>query len=436
MEELIQRQADFVSGYRLENQQVLRRAKWILLDSIGCIINGLRGEKIAGERDGQIIDLTMAMVNTELYEGNKFAVGHPAAHLLPLLLVEGNKNRITAERFFEALIASYEIAGRWGASFSLPMQALGHGMTMTPGAALACVKLEDGSPELMRDSIMVAASLPNVSGWNAVYDGSRLHDAYAGFAAVHGRRAAALAKKGVGSSGRIIQEIYCDSLGAQYHPEKMTAGLGEDFYLLKNYFKVHTGCRFIHPFADILQGKLEDGLCAAEIQKIEIFTYKKAAKIHCQSVPNDLAGKFSTPVSLAVLLVKGVLDADSIRDCQEDKEIMELAGRIFLYEDEQYNRLLPDVRGGKVVIHKKDGTKDEEEVFHARGDYDHPRAFTEEELVNKFKRITAPYMEEEEQNSLADRILNSENPLQKITVSQLLKEFYEKVYEDRKGDNL
>lgn len=426
MEELIQKQADFVFGYRLENQQELMRAKWILLDSIGCIIGGLRGEKIAGEWEEQVIDMTMAMVNTELYEGNKFAVGHPAAHLLPLLLVESHKNKITADRFFEALITSYEIAGRWGASFTLPLQSLGHGMTMTSGAAAACIKLEDGSPDVIRDSIMVAASLPNVSGWNAVYDGSRLHDAYAGFAAVHGRMAAALAKKGVGSTGRIIEEIYCDGLKAQYHPEKMTEGLGEDFYLLKNYFKVHTGCRFIHPFADVLKKKIEDGLRVTDVQKVEVFTYKKAAKINSQSVPNDLAGKFSTPVSLAVLLVKGILDADSIRDCQKNQEVMELARHIFLYEDEKYNQLLPDVRGGKVVIYKKDGTKEEEEVFHARGDFDHPDPFTEEELVKKFKRITTPYMEEEKQNRLADRILNSAH-LQDITMEQLLHEFYEKI---------
>lgn len=427
MDKLIQEQAEFVFDFSLSDDAVLERAKWILLDSIGCMINGLQNGKVTGEYEEQVIELTMAMVNTELYEGNKFAIGHPAAHLLPLLLVEGCQRRVSAEKFFEAFITSYEVAGRWGASFALPLYSLGHGMTMTAATAAAFGKLDDSSMELICEAMKIAASLPNVSVWNAVYSGSELHDAYAGLSALNGRRAVSLAKKGVRSTKEIIEEVYGKSLQAAYRPDKMTEGLGKDYWMMKNYFKVHTGCRFIHPFADVIQKKIENGLRAEDIKSIEIFTYKKAARINQQSVPNELAGKFSIPVSIEVLLVKKVLDADSIRNCQEDEQIMELAKRIFVHEDETYNALLPEIRGGKVVIHRLDGGREEEEVFHAAGDYDNPDEFTKERLVKKFTKITAPYMKKNEQEHLVQKIFHMKN-LQDISVNDMLQDFYQLIY--------
>ena len=250
MDKLIQEQAEFVFDFSLSDDAVLERAKWILLDSIGCMINGLRNRKVTGDYEEQVLELTMAMVNTELYEGNKFAIGHPAAHLLPLLLVEGYQSKISAEKFFEAFITAYEVAGRWGASFALPLYSLGHGMTMTAATAAAFAKLDDSSAKLIGEAMKIAASLPNVSVWNAVYGGSELHDAYAGLSAINGRRAVRLAEKGVRSTEEIIEEVYCKSLGAAYHPDKMTEGLGEDFWMIKNYFKVHTCLLYTSDAAD------------------------------------------------------------------------------------------------------------------------------------------------------------------------------------------
>ena len=73
--------------------EVADRARWVLLDSIGCILNGLAGEPLPEDTNAAILKCTSAMVSTELYEGNRFAVGHPACHIVPILLVEMKKKR-------------------------------------------------------------------------------------------------------------------------------------------------------------------------------------------------------------------------------------------------------------------------------------------------------------------------------------------------------
>ena len=129
------------------------------------------------------------------------------------------------------------------------------------------------------------------------------------------------------------------------------------------------------------------------MEQIHVYTYKKAARLTDQTVPNDLAAKFSIPVSLAVQLIYGSLTPDKIRNCEKNEAVQKLSEHIWLHEDEEYNKLLPDVRGGRVEITKKDGSKITREVFHAVGDFDNPDAYTKDDLVRKFCENTKTVFE-------------------------------------------
>jgi len=152
--------------------------------------------------------------------------------------------------------------------------------------------------------LLLAASLPQVSVWQSVYDGSRLHDVYAGIAAVVTDHLLPLVKRGVKSDGKIVESVYREVMGADIFPEKLSKGLGTEYVLCSNYFKVHTGCRFIHPFADVLEEELAQGLSKDRVEGIDVFTYKKAAQIADESVPNDLAAKFQRRCHLRYCLKK------------------------------------------------------------------------------------------------------------------------------------
>ena len=115
LEQGVYEQAEFIERLSWEElpQAVKQRATWVVLDSMGCILKGLGEKEIPTDRDDAVIAVTEAMVSTELYEGNRKAVGHPACHILPYLFVTCQDKPM--EEFYRAFVAAYEIASRWGA---------------------------------------------------------------------------------------------------------------------------------------------------------------------------------------------------------------------------------------------------------------------------------------------------------------------------------
>lgn len=407
MEEQIKQQAEFAVNLTYEDipQEVRQRARCVILDSLGCVYKGLGKKQIVSKgREDQIIERTLAMVSTELYEGNRKAIGHPACHILPLMFGQNEKEQ-TLGAFIKNFVAAYEVASRWGSAIRFTHDILGHGTVMTSGATVAEGLYRGVDAGTMYEALLLTGSLPEVSVWQSVWDGSRLHDVYAGLAACKAKKVYDLLPHDVKSSGRIIESVYQDIMGATIVPEQLTAGLGDEFLLLSNYYKIHTGCRFVHPFADVVQQELENGLEKETIASISIYTYKKAARLTAQHVPNKLAGQFSIPVSIAVLLEKGTLSPDTIAACVDDPAVLSWEGRITLYEDEAYNKLLPDTRGGRVELHFKNGETKKIEVFHARGDFDNPTPFTQVDVVEKFKDNVVDILSEQQADRLVETIL-------------------------------
>ena len=194
------------------------------------------------------------------------------------------------------------------------------------------------------------------------------------------------------------------------------------WYIVKNYFKVHSGCRFIHPFADVIEQLMKEGLTREDVREIQVATYKKAAMISDQHVTNVLAAKFSTPVSLAILLSEGRLYPEDIERALKKGYIQELASKIYLTEDDRYNELLPDVRGGMVRVIKNDGQVIEREVFHAHGDFDDPAGYTERQLTDKFQSVTERCLDLSQQEDLIESILRGSDEL---TVQEIFRTYFE-----------
>ena len=405
LEEAIYEQAVFAAGLKAEDipEETAARACQVILDSAGCILKGQRDSQAQMTEDERIIEMTRAMVSTELYEGNRMAVGHPACHILPLMFIQAESGKMTFETFVKNFVASYETASRWGKGIRFSHDVLGHGTVMISGAAAAEGLYRKCGAEEVYELLLLAGSLPEVSVWQAVYDGSALHDIYAGFSAVTAKKCLWLSRHGVRSTGKIVRSVFEKIMGAEIRPEEMKPQGG---YLLdSNYFKVHTGCRFIHPFADLIQTELKRGLKKEEIREIHAYTYKKAARLTAQRVPDDLAAKFSVPVSLAVLLEKGELTFDSVRGCEIDENIAKWEGRIWLHEDETYNGLLPDVRAARVEIVLKSGERRVRETYHAAGDFDSPEPFTEQDVTDKFVKNTEGILTGYEQRRMIDMIV-------------------------------
>lgn len=426
MREKIETQIDWVTQLRYEDipQEVIKRAKWVLLDSIGCILNGADGKKLPKEQNAKILKSTAMMVSTELYEGNRFAIGHPASHIVPILLAEAENKKLSYKECLRIFVCAYEIASRWGNTVRFTNEMLGHGTIMIAGASIVEGLLEGMSQSDFVNYMMTCESLPEVSTWQSVFEGCTLHDFYPGIAAVNAKNALYMVNENVKSSEQLVISVYDKISGTKVIEQNLIDGLGVNWYLLRNYFKVYTGCRFIHPFADVIEQLLKEGLNKDEIEEIKIYAYKKAARLVNQTVSNELEAKFSIPFSLATLIIKGRLYPIDIATAISDEEIKTLSTRIYLMEDDKYNAMLPDTRGGCVEVKKKGGDVIKREVFHAQGDFDNPKKFTEGELVSKFHNITDKHLEKVKRENLVKKILTAD---EKMEMREVFRDYYEAV---------
>lgn len=426
MREHIEEQVKWITRLKYESipDEVIERARWVLLDSIGCILNGLNGSKLPTEESAKILKTTAAMVSTELYEGNRFAIGHPASHIVPILLEEAEKKNLSYEEFLRIFVCAYEIASRWGSAIRFSNDILGHGTVMISGASVVEGLISGISEKDFTNYIMTCESLPEVSTWQSVFEGSALHDYYPGIAAVNAKNALYMTNDNVLSSEKLVRSVYDKVIGAEVMEKNLSGDLGKTWYLSQNYFKIHTGCRFIHPFADVIEKLMEEGLRKDEVDEVYVSTYKKASRLVNQTVSNELAAKFSIPVSLATLIVRGRLYPEDVAEGIDDEEIKTLSTRIYLTEEDKYNAMLPDIRGGCVKIKKKNGDTIQREVFHAQGDFDNPDKFTEEKLISKFMDVTEKNLDKEKQQDLVRKILTGSKSL---AAGEVFSNYYEAV---------
>ncbi len=179
-------------------------------------------------------------------------------------------------------ICAYEIASRWGSAVRFSNDMLGHGTIMNAGAAVVEGLLENLGEDEFVNYIMTCEALPEVSTWQSVFEGSALHDFYPGIAAVNARNALYMISNDARSSEELIRSIYSKIEGTRVITENLSRDISDCWYLPRNYFKVHSGCRFIHPFADVIDAMMQEGLTKDDIEEIQVSTYKKSCT-HIQS---------------------------------------------------------------------------------------------------------------------------------------------------------
>ena len=424
LERAVHTQAQFAAGLRYADlhPKTVRQGKRILLDSLGCMAAGslsLGKDELpqgdfpivghdAADEDTAVFLSGTAMVKNELDEGNQFAFGHPACHVVPALLAESGRLHLSGKEFLTALTAGYEIACRWSAAVSLRPSAHVHGTAATAGAAAAVGAARKLPEQTLCDTLLLAASLPQNAAWESAFHGDQIRNAYIGLSNVVGMRAADMVRFGVASSFQTLESVWTEVFGEGLCPETLTKGLGTEFLIEKNYMKRYAACRYVHAFADAVSEFMQDGLQADQIGRIHLRTYRAAAHLCGQSAENGFAARFSIPVALAILLVRGSLTIETMTDeAARDPAVLALAKRITVEEDAGYTALLPQVRANHIAVWRTDGAKLEKEIRAARGDYLLP--LTDAELKQKFRSLSASVWSEERQNLLTAMAANLEN---------------------------
>jgi 2-methylcitrate dehydratase PrpD len=325
----------------------------------------------------------------EMDEGNRFSRGHPAIHVIPAVLALAGHDASSAETFLSAIVTGYEVGSRLGAASQLRGALHPHGTWGTVGAAAAAARMTGMSPGGMRETISLSASLATATSKQTMLEGGLVRNVYAGMSNRNGLLAIDLVTAGFTGERDGPASLLGKVLSDRFDPASVIDGLGQNWHFMRNYFKLHSCCRYNHGTLDALDHlAATQGLPAVvQIERIEVETYNLAAELIDPAPRNTLAAKFSVPFAVATRLVTGTSTLSSFTwDALRNPQTLALAQKVEVREDPAMSQRLPMERPAKVTLHLRDGRQLVGQAGVNRGDDAAP--YTREELTGKFLNLT------------------------------------------------
>ena len=388
---------------------VKEQVGWILADTLAAIVGGsaepelraLAARQTApgrstlpglGRRCGAD---AAALVNgtagtfLEMDEGNRFSRGHPAVHVIPAALALCEERGAAAGVFLSAVLAGYEVGSRLGAASRLRPSMHPHGTWGTVGAAASCARVAGLGAQAMREVINIGASLSTATSKQTMLDGGLVRNVYAGLSNRNGLLALQLLESGFTGERDGLASLFGKIVSEHFDTAELLRGLGTEWHVMQNYFKLHSCCRFNHGTLDAIDQIASRGPLPHPdaIRDIQVTSYNLAAELDGKAPHNTLAAKFSVPFAVATRIVNGNSALASFNwDAVRDPAVLALAQKVGVREDPQMTRRLPAERPARVVITLSDGRTLVGEAGVNRGDDASP--YSREELRGKFMDLT------------------------------------------------
>ena len=321
----------------------------------------------------------------ELDDGNKKAAGHAGVHLIPAVFALADKLNSTNDEVLLALATGYEAYIRISSAAQPGLVARGFhstGMAGTLACACACTRLYHLDAQGIEDAIALATTM---TGGLLSYGDSRpaIKPLNPGKAAENGVFAAMLANEGVQGPTEALE-----GRNGWFHAvtdhvdEKMMKGA--DHLLLHDcYFKLYPSCRHTHCGIDA-GVSLFQRVKAENIETVNVYIYPNAIRLAGIKIPKDQdETKFSIQYTLACALTNGSYGIADMNPPRLTRDILDLIEKINLIADESMENREMGIRGTRVEILLKDGSKEEEVVLVPKGDPEKP--LTRNDIINKLR---------------------------------------------------
>jgi len=182
-------------------------------------------------------------------------------------------------------------------------------------------------------------------------------------------------------------------LGDRADTEALTRGLGEQWELMKVFFKPYPANHFTHAGIDAAITLCEEGLDVGEIEEVELGVASPVLRTIVRPEEEKArpktgyAAQFSGPFTVATALVGGGGLGDSLDDFTddevEDPVKVDLASRVRCFADEECDRIFPNQFPAVLRVHLKSGEVREARVSRNRSGPENP--LSDEELEVKFR---------------------------------------------------
>jgi 2-methylcitrate dehydratase PrpD len=346
----------------------------------------------------------------EMDEGNQFAKGHPAIHILPAILSISSKAKVTYKEFLEAFIIGYDVAARIGLACNLSTKMHPHGTWGGVGAAAALARLFKINSTRTRELLNIASSLTLATSRKTMLEGGTVRNTYAGVSNQMALMSLRLLEAGICGENDGIKSVFGSVVSTYLDEEKACEKIGERFEINRNYFKLYSCCRYNHAALDCLWHLIENNPELKEFEKIDeilIESYSLAAELNDKNPKNTLAAKFSVPFAVATTLVNkssGVNDFSN--QALANKKTISLCQKVKVTENPKYTEKLPDLRPAKVEVIFSDGRKITHSVETNRGDWQDP--YSTVQIKNKFESLTSRVWSQKKCNLIYNNIMKTD----------------------------
>ena len=299
---------------------VLRRARLLLLDTVGCAIAGAAEPEVRNlaaalptgsiRMPGMPHALAPEAFATvfaagacwhEACEGLAVAHGRPGLHAIPAVLALALGHGATIGAVLDAMIAGYEVGGRLGAAWRIrPGMHVDGGWGALAAAASAATLLRADVLAAVRHA---ACHMPVGLYWPIVH-GSPARNLYAGHGAVHGMGAAAAAKAGLGGPPGSLDEAARVVLGYGL-PPLIPPGV---WLLPDGYLKAFAAVKHVHYGAHAAAAWHALGQDPDRIEAVTLRIYEEALTYCSNRAPvQPIQAQFSLTYGLVHALRHGDL---------------------------------------------------------------------------------------------------------------------------------
>lgn len=310
---LLAQQALSVRADRLP-QDVLSKARQLLLDQLGCMIAGgmtpqaqrLSGHLVQVERKGlatvfgrseRLMPFAAAHANAHSasilsLDDSVIRFGHPGASIIPAALAEAEARGATLTNLLQAIVAGYEVSLRIGHTLigTAEREAVvkGNATWQIFGSVAAMANLRGMAVETAAHAFGIAAihaPVPFIRKFHS-RPMNWLKNNY-GWACRGGITACNLAEAGFHGNLEIFdgeKGFWAMAGSDRSNPAAFSAGFGKDFLTLEVGFKPYGVCRWIHTTID----------CIRELIAKHKLTPESVATIHVETV-SEFVRDFNGP---------------------------------------------------------------------------------------------------------------------------------------------
>ncbi|PIC78097.1 hypothetical protein CSV74_00805 [Sporosarcina sp. P19] len=430
MEMFIQRVTDY--SFEDIDQTTMESAKKVLIDTIGAMIIGVYDsstERLLDEVEPmnpgtyQIIGTKktvnlnsaafihgVATVAVELDEGNQFSKGHPAAHIVPAMLTYvQTKKEYSGRDFVYNLIRSYEVCSRFGRATTLLSDAHAHGTWGVAGSAASILFMDDVSVREMLDGLNISASFAMPTMWNAAIEGAFIRNVYVGQSIESGIKVASLLKAGYYAPKHNMEYVFSQVIGRDFDLASFNSSSNSDWDINRNYFKTHAFCRYVHAPLDAFKMIVkEHDIQPSDIKSVTVTTYTRASTLDSRECGNTLSAKFSIPYALSIWLHKKKTDQTVFNEnILDELAIKETAKKIQVVQSDEFDRDYPSIMPVEILVTLHSGESLRQRLDNANGA---PGSqMTRQDIIDKFKSNTSPFISSPRQDEIIDWITDIEN---------------------------